>query len=195
MEKMYYHASPEANIEILEPRISNHGVPLVYFSARRENVLVYLSNAVEKYCKETGFVYTGNWSKWGPYGFGENGKLVIEEYYPDALFETYAGTEGYIYSVKDNGSLFSMPEIQNCVVSRKPVQVETAEYIPNTYEAILQAEKEGKLGIVRYEEFIGKREEWLRRIVRSEYESAAEHPEYRHFLMGKFAQYLRAEAT
>ena len=86
---MYYHASPIANIKILEPRISNHDVPLVYLSAKRENVLVYLSNAVEKYCKETGFSYTGNWSKWGPYGFDQSGKLVMEEYYPDALFETY----------------------------------------------------------------------------------------------------------
>ncbi len=190
MEKDYYHASPIANIEILEPRISNHNVPLVYFSAKRENVLVYLSNAVEKYCKETGFSYTGNWSKWGPYGFDQSGKQVIEEYYPDALFETYAGVEGYIYSLKDNENLFAKPEIPDCVVSKNPVPVETAEYIPNAYEAILQAEKEGKIGIVRYEEFIGKREEWLRKVVNVEYDSAVEHPEYRHFLQGKFERYL-----
>ena len=149
---MFYHASPIANIEILEPRISDHDVPLVYFSAKRENVLVYLSNAVEKYCKETGFSYNGNWSKWGPYGFDQSGKLVMEEYYPNALFETYAGVEGYIYSVKDNKNLIAKPEIPDCVVSKKPVPVETAECIPNAYEAILQAEKEGKIGIVRYEE-------------------------------------------
>lgn len=190
MEKDFYHASPIANIEILEPRISNHNVPLVYFSAKRENVLVYLSNAVEKYCKETGFSYTGNWSKWGPYGFDQSGKQVIEEYYPDALFETYAGVEGYIYSLKDNENLFAKPEIPDCVVSKNPVPVETAEYIPNAYEAILQAEKEGKIGIVRYEEFIGKREEWLRKVVNVEYDSAVEHPEYRHFLQGKFERYL-----
>ena len=187
---MYYHASPIANIKILEPRISNHDVPLVYLSAKRENVLVYLSNAVEKYCKETGFSYTGNWSKWGPYGFDQSGKLVMEEYYPDALFETYAGVVGYIYSVKDNENLIANPEIPDCVVSKKPVPVETVEYISNAYEAILQAEKEGKIGIVRYEEFIGKREEWLRRIVKSEYESAVEHPEYRHFLRDKFGLFL-----
>ena len=35
---MYYHASPFANIRQLEPRISNHGVPLIYFSKKRENV-------------------------------------------------------------------------------------------------------------------------------------------------------------
>lgn len=51
---MYYHTSPTANIRQLEPRVSNHGISLIYFSAKRENVLIYLSNAVEKYCMETG---------------------------------------------------------------------------------------------------------------------------------------------
>ena len=57
----------------------------------------------------------------------------------------------------------------------------------------MQAEKEGKIGIVRYEELIGKREDWLRKIVQSEYESAVEHPEYRYFLQGKFGRYLENE--
>ena len=51
---MIYHASQIKDIKVLEPRVSNHNKPLVYFSSKRENVLVYLSNAVEKYCKECG---------------------------------------------------------------------------------------------------------------------------------------------
>lgn len=31
---MYYHASQTKGIEVLEPRISNHGVPLIYFSKK-----------------------------------------------------------------------------------------------------------------------------------------------------------------
>ena len=57
----WYHASPTKDLTTLEPRISNHGVPMVYLSRKRENVLVYLSNAVEKYCKETGFEHVGKW--------------------------------------------------------------------------------------------------------------------------------------
>ena len=56
---MYYHASPIKGIKVLEPRISNHNIPLVYFSTKRENTFVYLSNAVEKLCKEKGFIYEG----------------------------------------------------------------------------------------------------------------------------------------
>ena len=66
---MFYHASKVKDLKVLEPRISDHGVPLIYFSQKRENVLVYLSNAVERYCRENGFSYDGPWKKWGPYGF------------------------------------------------------------------------------------------------------------------------------
>ena len=39
---MYFHASQIEKIKALEPRISNHNIPLIYFSDKRENVLVYL---------------------------------------------------------------------------------------------------------------------------------------------------------
>lgn len=71
---MYYHASQVANLKELLPHISNHEKPLVYLSSKRENVLVYLSNAVEKHCKEIGFEHSGSNRKWGSYGF-ENGIL------------------------------------------------------------------------------------------------------------------------
>ena len=53
----FFHASQIKGIQVLEPRISNHNFPLIYFSGKRENVLVYLSNAVEKTCKEKNFQY------------------------------------------------------------------------------------------------------------------------------------------
>ena len=40
---MLYHASPTGGLTVLTPHVSNHGHPLVYFSKKRENVLVYLS--------------------------------------------------------------------------------------------------------------------------------------------------------
>ena len=99
---MYYHASSIGTIQQLEPRISNHGIPLIYFSKKRENVLVYLSNAVEKYCRETGFAYEGRWQKWGPYGFDKNGLLRLEEYATWFLRICLPG------SMKSNASLKTM---------------------------------------------------------------------------------------
>lgn len=63
---MLYHASPVVGLTVLQPHISNHGVPMLYFSQKRENTLVYLSNAVEKFCRETGFAYDGPWQNGGP---------------------------------------------------------------------------------------------------------------------------------
>ena len=56
---MYYLASQTEDIKVLEPRVSNHNIPLIYFSSKKENVLIYLSNAIEKFCKETNFNYNG----------------------------------------------------------------------------------------------------------------------------------------
>ena len=122
---MYYHASPTPDITTLEPRVSNHGRPLLYFSEKRENVLVYLSNAIEKFCRETGFAHTGPWQKWGPYGFTQDGRLQIQEYYPNALVETYAGVPGYIYAVEDFPRADFDVSIPFAAVSETPVPVAT----------------------------------------------------------------------
>ena len=187
---MFYHASQVRDIKELEPRISNHGVPLIYFSKKRENVLVYLSNAVEKYCKETGFEYSGTWSKWGPYGFEMDGRQRLEEYYPNALEKTYKGVSGYIYytdSIKDSGFELQIPD---AATSSVPVIVECFEYVHDAYEAILEAEKNGLITILRYEQMPKKMREWNIRTIKKEYENAKDHPEYRHFLKGNFPDIL-----
>lgn len=186
---MFYHASPIKGIAVLEPNVSNHGIPLVYFSQKRENVLVYLSNAVEKYCRETGFAHTGHWHKWGPYGFGKDGRLRLEEYYPDALENTYRGVSGYIYTacdVHDSGHSIRIP---NAVTSSVPVRVTGCEFVPDACEAILEAERAGSITILRYLDMTPKMAEWSRRTIREEYQKTDDGA-YRHFLRGKFSQYL-----
>ena len=183
---MYFHASPIKGIEILEPRISNHGVPLIYFSTKRENVLVYLSNAVEKYCKETGFDYSGKWTKWGPYGFNNDGTQRIEEYYPNALIDTYKGVSGYIYTVEaitDSGLPLQIPD---AAASSASIPIKYCEFVLDAYEAILEAEKNGLISILRYEDSSKVKLEWIKRTIREEYENAVDKPEYRHFIEDKF---------
>ena len=115
---MLYHASQTPGIETLEPRTSNEGVPRIYFSDKRENVLVYLSNAVEKTCREDGFVHAGKWQKWASYGFTADGLLHFSEYYENALEDTYAGVSAYIYTVEPSDavavSVFFLIEFTNC---------------------------------------------------------------------------------
>lgn len=186
----FYHASSVAGITRLEPRISNHGIPLIYFSRKRENVLVYLSNAIEKYCRETGFSYEGQWEKWGPYGFTKDGRLYLEEYYQNALVNTYKGVSGYIYcaeNITDSGFEVKIPD---AATSSIPVPVSGVEYVPDAYEAIIQAEKDGLIAIRRYDEMTDKMREWNIRTIREEYNAAESHPEYRHFLRGNFSDIL-----
>lgn len=159
---------------------------MVYFSRNRENVLVYLSNAVEQYCRRTGFSFEGKWQKWGPYGFDRKGMLCLEEYYPDALESTYNGVSGYIYSAENVEDSGIVTEIADAVISRKPVDVTGAEFVPDALEAILQAEKEGLIRIIRYDQMTEKKKEWLEKVIREEYVNTADHPEYRHFLRGCF---------
>ena len=64
------------------------------------------------------------------------------------------------------------------------------EFVPDAYEAILQAEREGKITILRYENMPEKMRAWLKTVTREEYAAAEGHPEYRHFLRGKFADLL-----
>lgn len=183
---LLYHASPTAGITLLEPHISNHGIPQVYFSRKRENVLVYLSNAIEKHCHETGFAYHGIWQKWGPYGFNEQGLVRIEEYYPDALRDTYQGVSGCLYCVEESPDMRELSGIKEAVVSSSAVPVRACEFIPDAYEEILKSDREGKIDLLRYEDRSPQQRAWIERQIREEYQAAGGHPEYRYFLEHKF---------
>lgn len=188
---MFYHASQTAGIQKLEPRISNHGIPLIYFSTKRENTLVYLSNAIEKYCRETGFAHEGQWQKWGPYGFDKEGRLQLQEYYPDALESTYHGVSGYIYSTSRIEPAEMAIDIRNAAVTSTPVPVEACEFVPDALEAILAAERDGLISIMRYEEMPDKMRAWLEATIPQEYAEAEAHPEYRYFLKAKFPTWIQ----
>lgn len=183
---MFYHASTVKCIKTLEPRISNHGIPLIYFSEKRENVLVYLSNAVEKFCKETGFNYSGVWHKWASYGFDKDGILNLEEYYPSALIDTYRGVSGYIYSAESVENSWDTINVPFTITSREPVKVKACEYIKDAYEEILKVEAEKLIKITRFDDLSKAKRKWITDIIIKEYEISADHPEYRHFIENKF---------
>lgn len=110
----------------------------------------------------------------------------MEEYYPEALIKTYQGVSGYIYCVNNIDEAAFDLQIPDAAVSSSPVAVDDVEFVPDAYEAILQAEKDGLISILRYEEMSQKMKEWNIRTIREEYQNAADHPEYRHFLKGNF---------
>lgn len=187
---MLYHASPISGLTELSPRISNHGKPLVYFSEKRENVLVYLSNAVEKCCREEGLEHKGIFTKWGSYGFNSNGLFVLDEYYPNATYETYKGVEGYIYHVSESNEAAALEGVPFAKVSQEPVRVDGCEYVTDAYEALREAEAAGKIVLTRFEDNSPGKIEWIKRTILNEYREAEDKPEYRFFLERKLGWVL-----
>jgi len=188
---MYYHASQTNGIKELEPRISNHNIPLIYFSSKKENVLVYLSNVVEKYCKETNYKNNGKYTKWASYGFTKDGKLKLEEYYPNATLETYKGVSGYIYSVNSVPGIEKLEDIPYAFKTKKNVKVDMIEYIPDAYEAIMEEVNNGNILLIKYEEFIKIKKDWLEKTITKEYNESDNKPEYKYFLVNKFKDIIK----
>ena len=183
---MFYHASQTAGIKTLKPRISNHEKPLVYFSSKRENTLVYLSNAVEKFCRETGISHDGPYHKWATYGFDCAGLLVLDEYYPHYIRETFQGVSGYIYHAELIPGKFPMTSIPDGFATDQTVPVDDAEFIPDAYEALLDAARAGLISLRLYSGHSEKMRAWIHKTVMQEYVEAAKHPEYQAFLEAKF---------
>ena len=182
---MLYHASQTPNITTLTPHISNHGTPLIYFSSKRENVLVYLSNAVEKHCRENAFPHDGPYNKWASYGFTEEGLLKLEEYWQNATPDTYKGVSGYIYAVSEE-HLTPMSDIPFAYTSASPVPVISCEFVPDAYQALLSAAEEGKIILTSYSQNSSQMLDWIKATVTNEYENSQDSPEYRFFLKSKF---------
>ena len=182
---MFYHASDTKGIDTLKP-MGEDG--LVYFSTKRENTLVYLVNAVKKFCRDSGIKFEG--AHWGPYGFSKDGKIRISEYYKDALEKTYKGESAYIYMAEDISDSGDCKYIRDVATSKEPVKVTGVEFVPDAYEAILEAEKSGLIEIVRYENMSKKSRDWQERTIREEFKNAKTN-DYKAFLSANFAEILK----
>lgn len=145
---------------------------------------MYLSNAVEKHCRENGFVHDGVYTKWGPYGFNMEGILVLDEYYPNASRETYEGVSGYIYSAAETGK--PMEDIPFAFVTGKPVEVLNCEFVEDAYAELLRAAEQGKIIMNSYESNSPQKRKWIEKTVREEYNDPKSTAEYKYFLRCKF---------
>ena len=186
---MFYHATQVGNLHKLIPHVSNHNIPFVYFSSKRENVLVYLINAIEKHCKEIWLHHEGPYKKWGSYGF-QNGIINLDEYYPNALSDTYKGVSGYIYSTKTVEFAEELPDIPFAFTTTSEVMIENCEFIEDAYKEILLAESKGEIIINRYEDLSPKKLDWIHTNIKNEYKNNQDRLDYCSFLKAKFPTIL-----
>ncbi len=178
-----FHGSRTPNITTLKS-FGDGEKPLIYFFSKRENTLIYLCNAVERFCQQTGFNFQGKYATWGPYGFDSDGTLCWSEYYPNALWETFGEAEGYVYKVDTCAQKHKY--IPTAYVSDVPVEVLECEIIPDVYQEILKMESEGKLRISRYEDMSEGRKNWLQKTMKEQYAYPEISPDYKYFLENKF---------
>ena len=127
----------------------------------------------------------------GTLRIGKRRTAALEEYYPNGLESTYRGASGYIYSAENITDSGFETKIPDAATSSLPVDVSGCEFVPDAWEAILEAEGEGLITILRYAEMSDRMREWNERTIREEYLKAEDHPEYRHFLLGNFSQILK----
>lgn len=180
-----YHASKIKGITELDPTKSTDGK--LWFSSKRENVLVYLANAVEKCWLEHGNPPKELYSKWAPYGFTEDGKLRFEEYYPDALERVYKGESGYIYAIDiDENDVTCSPIIKNAYIMDKKVPVSSVEPIKDVYEEFKKAIAHGDISYIKYGEISEKGQKWIENTVKNEYNNENIKEDYKLFLETTF---------
>lgn len=182
---MYYHASKIKDLKVLKPHVSMHGKHWVYFSDKMENVLVYLSNAVEKFIFKKYKRPLNEYKKWATYGFTQDGIIRLEEYYPNALEDTFKGIKAYIYTVNDLSDVNTINDIKNVFVVTEEIKVDGCIEIEDAYDEILKLEKQGKIAIQRYEETSEKKRNWIKQTIINEYQNS-ENMDYKEFLIAKF---------
>lgn len=138
-----YHGSRTGGIEILEPRIADHGQPYIYFSTIEAVAALYLCNAVER-------PYY-----WFPYGFRRDHPdiPVYDELYPNALREVSENVSGWIYySDVPEDQVLPFRNIPCARLSVQPIRVDGAMEVPDAYALLRDYEARGKLIVSRFEE-------------------------------------------
>lgn len=151
-----YHGSRTGGIEVLEPRVADHGQAYIYFSTIEAVAALYLCNAVER-------PYY-----WFPYGFRRDrpGIPVYDELYPNALREVSEGVSGWIYyaDVSEN-QVLPFRNIPCARLSVQPIRVDGAIEVPDAFALLQNYESQGKLIVSRYEQKQQRELDWYYRMI------------------------------
>ena len=125
------------------------------------------------------------YEKWASYGITSDGRVRIEEYYPNATRETFEGVKGYIYAVESLAEAKPLRGIKDVFVSSEEAPVDSCEFIEDAYAEMLKAEKEGRIVIERYQEITKEKRKWIEETITREYQNS-DNDDYKEFLIDKF---------
>jgi hypothetical protein len=130
-----YHGSHTSGLTYLEPRRSTHGKNWVYATKFKAIAIVHSQ-------------------KWNDYIFNESHhsqiQLELTERLPNAFEEIYKGKTGYLYYLSSKNFLEGQTSFKSEVVSEQREEVIKCEIIEDTYEKLLEMERNGEVVLYRY---------------------------------------------
>ena len=108
---------------------------------------------------------------------------------------TYKGVSGYIYHCSNLETKVDFDvKIPHAFVIDKPTKVNECEYISDAYEAMMTAEKQGLIEIVDCNDFMSKKKNGLISVIKEQYKTSLNQPDYRFFLESKFSWIIDEKA-
>lgn len=143
----YYHCSPVGGIAVLQP-----GKPEAFEKPASVYMTTLLPMALMYGIRN--YEYT--------YGYTGEGRIYLEEYFPDALEVLYRGKSARLYLCAPQSVVPG--RIPNEVISETAVPVIGETVIPDVCEALLEQERLGTLVIRRYHQLSPGKLEWIRRV-------------------------------
>ena len=127
----FYHGSPVARLSELQPFLSEHGRPYIYFST---DPLVALLYAVKPVPNPFSFY---------PYGFDRGNNLIYSEYYENAFYDLYKGKVGYLYECDNLKEIATPTQISCAYATAKPIKVDRITVIPDLFAFYKEQENKG----------------------------------------------------
>jgi hypothetical protein len=165
---MYYHGSKTGGIRTLIPTQSLHGRDYVYLTSDRNVALIYTVDAIESFYEAHGLLKPPSFHPWYSYGFDGNHALFLDEYYPDATRETYAGKSGYIYRCDKPKESCNPTGIFCVLCSEQAVETLDECYVDDVYEELLKLERAGAIRIHRFEDMGKESLEFIYDLIRQD---------------------------
>ena len=131
---MLYHASKQTGLKELVPNISTHGKKYVYAINNRFTALLFGAP------KDDFDILIDE----------ADGKTIIYECYPNALFKVYFSKSCSLYEVSDDGFLANQTGWEPELVSEHTVTVENEIIIQNIYDEIMKSVQNGDCTLFGY---------------------------------------------
>ncbi len=138
-----YHGSSVGNLIELNPFLSEHQKPYVYFSS---NPVIALLHTVKPVPKPFSYY---------PYGFNED-KVVYSEYYKNCFKDIYKGKTGFLYECENVKNITNPTLIKYVYASESTVKISRCIKIDDVYEAFMKYKENGLFAIKSFEEISEK---------------------------------------